>query len=91
MAKLTNWNIKEDYDLWWKSQYTLIKKSKSLCGNNLTYKLEFYHFGSKVDFYLNDELYTSTDGELLLNPEVFRLSHDEFFWRKLLKYSKRSN
>lgn len=67
------------------------KKSKSLRGNNLTYKLEFYHFGSKVDFYLNDELYTSTDGELLLNPEVFRLSHDEFFWRKLLKYSKRSN
>lgn len=88
---LKNWNINEDYDAWWNQEMKKIKESNSLIGNNLTHELKFYHFGSRVDFYLDNELYTSVDGSLLLNPEAFKINHNFEFWKKLLKQSKRIN
>lgn len=88
---LKNWDFKEDYKTWEREQISLIRKStlKDLRQNKLTHELTYQRSGSRVDFKLNGELYLSTEGELLLNPEVFRLYHDESFWRKLLKVSKR--
>lgn len=90
---LRNWDFKEDYKTWERDQISLLRKStlKDLRKEKLTHELTFQRSGSRVDFRLNGELYLSTEGELLLNPEVFRLYHDERFWRKLLKVSKRIN
>lgn len=91
VMKLKNWKIGKDYKKWECEETAKIKKAKSLKGNNLTHKLEFFHFGGRVDFYLNNKLYLATSSDLLLNCEVFRINHDWDFWTKLLRFSKRIN
>lgn len=89
--KLINWDIKENYKDFFKREFDKISKAKSLAENNLTYELKFYHYGSRVEFYLDGVLYMSTDGDLLLNCEVFRLNHNCSIWTKLLNSSKRTS
>ena len=88
---LRNWDLKEDYKAWERDQISLLRKAslKDLRKEGLTYELTFLRSGARIDFKLNDELYLSTEAELLLNPEVFRLYHDEKFWCKILRASKR--
>ncbi len=59
----------------------------------ITHEIAHYHFGSRCDFYLKDNLLFSTSASIYLWPEVFKESHPLTHgdWYKILNNSKRTN